>query len=56
MTEPTPAMKEAEKAFLAVIEKEYFVWTCKEVCRKKINVAEWIKENRPDLIEDKKEE
>lgn len=46
--EPTPAMKEAEKAFVEVIRREYKPWMCEEVCRKTINVAEWIKQNRPD--------
>lgn len=40
-TVATEKMKEAEKAFLAVIKAEYDVWTCKEVCRKEINVEDW---------------
>jgi hypothetical protein len=43
LSDPTEAMEEAEKAFLAVVAKEYKVWMCEEVCRKTINVAEWRK-------------
>jgi hypothetical protein len=43
-TEPTETMKEAEAAFLAVIEREYVVWACDEVCRETVNVAEWRKD------------
>ena len=47
-TKPTEAMKEAEKAFLAVIKKEYTSYMCEVVCRETVNVNEWIKEHRPD--------
>ena len=47
-SESTEAMKEAERVFLAAIKKEYTTWMCEEVCRKEIDVAEWMKENRPD--------
>lgn len=47
-TKPTEAMIEAEKAFLAVIEKEYTSYMCEIVCRETVNVNEWIKEHRPD--------
>jgi hypothetical protein len=49
-TEPTQAMKDAEKAFMDVIAKEYFVYNCDEVCRETVNVAEWIKVHRPDWL------
>jgi hypothetical protein len=49
---PTPAMLEAEKVFLAVIQTEYKSWTCEVVERRKINVADWIKEHRPDWLEE----
>jgi hypothetical protein len=49
-TEATDAMKEAEKAFLEVIRKEYTPWVCKPVVSEEIIVADWIKKNRPDWI------
>ena len=47
LTEPTEAMKEAEKVFLAVIENEYKPWAHEEVCRKEINVKEWLAKIEP---------
>jgi len=49
-SEPTEAMKAAEKSFLEIIKKEYKPWACEEVCRKEIIVADWIEANRPDWI------
>jgi hypothetical protein len=49
-TSPTEAMKEAEAAFLAVIQKEYHVWMCDEVCRETVNAMDWIKGHRPDWL------
>jgi hypothetical protein len=43
--EVTPAMEEAEKAFMAVMKKEYVPWQCERVHEETINVLEWIKGN-----------
>ena len=40
-TDPTPAMIEAEKSFLAVMAQEYKVWRCDSVVTNEINVAVW---------------
>ncbi len=50
---PTEAMVAAERAFLEVLKREYTPWACEEVCRKEVNVAAWVRENRPDWIEAK---
>lgn len=50
-SDTTPAMKEAEAAFLAVLKAEYVAWSCEEITRKEVNVAEWIKAHRPDWLE-----
>jgi hypothetical protein len=50
-TEPSAAMVEAERAFIAVIEKEYKVWAMEVVCEKTINVNEWVKTHRPEWLE-----
>jgi hypothetical protein len=50
--EPTAKMKDAEQAFLRVVEKEYVPWACEEVCRKEIDVLKWVKENRPNWLEE----
>lgn len=50
-SDPTDAMKDAERVFLEVIKKEYQVWTCEPVCKKEIIVADWVKKNRPDWLE-----
>lgn len=39
---PTPAMIEAEKAFLAVIAAEYVPWTCELVERRAVPVADHV--------------
>lgn len=49
-TEPTTAMKEAERVFLETIKKEYMPWMCEEVCRKEINIREWINAH-PDWLD-----
>lgn len=48
-TEANEAMKDAEKAFIAVIEKEYEVWACEEVCRETVNVRQWMDEH-PEIV------
>lgn len=42
-TSPTPAMIEAAKEFVAKVTAEYKVWSCTEVCRKTVRVADYIK-------------
>ena len=46
----TERMKEAERGFLEVVRSEYRVWQHEEVegGRVTVNVAEWIRENRPE--------
>jgi hypothetical protein len=50
-TEPTEAMKEAEAAFLAVVDKEYESWACEEITQEIVNVQEWVKTHRPGWTE-----
>lgn len=51
-TEPTDAMKEAEHVFIEAVTGEYVVWSCEPVDRVTINVAEWIRENAPEWLEE----
>lgn len=51
-TKPTDAMIEAEDIFIEAILKEYRSRRYKAVEKVEINVAEWVKENRPDWLED----
>lgn len=51
-TEPTEAMKAAEKVFLEAVAKEYTPWACEVVKTIKVNVKEWIAKNRPDWLEE----
>jgi hypothetical protein len=53
-SKPTDRMKAAEKEFLKVIVEEYEPWMCEEVCKEEINTLEWVRENRPDWLEDEK--
>ena len=55
-TEPTADMISAEKDFIATVLDDYISWACELVKTEKINVNTWIKENRPDWIEDKDDE
>ena len=48
---PTPGMIEAEAVFVRAVLKEYPVWTCEKTEEvEHIDVAEWVRENRPDLL------
>jgi len=48
---PTPGMIEAEAAFIRAVLKEYLVWTCEKTGEiERVNVAEWVRENRPDWL------
>lgn len=51
-TKPTEAMKEAEKAFIEVIEREYQSWMCEIVTTETVVVEDWVKENYPEWLED----
>jgi len=51
-TKATDSMQEAAKTFVAAVLDEYTVWACDIVKRETVNVQAWIKENRPDWIED----
>ena len=50
----TARMNEAALAFLTVLHEEFVPWACEQVSSEKINVAEWIAENRPDWLEQPK--
>lgn len=52
-TDPTEKMKKAAQKFVEVVLEEYAVWACKQVCSVKIDVTEWVKENRPGWLEEK---
>ncbi len=52
-SEPTDNMKEAAKVFVTAVLSEYTSWACEIVERKTIDVAAWVKENRPDWLEEK---
>ena len=47
----TDAMKAAAIKFIEVFKAEYVPWACEIVKRETIDVEEWIKENRPDWLE-----
>lgn len=51
-TKATDGMKRAAKVFVITVLEEYTVWACELVKRETINVREWIKENRPDWLEE----
>jgi hypothetical protein len=50
-TRPTPAMKEAEAAFLDVVRHEYKVWMCEPIGHEDVDVEEWIREEHPEWLE-----
>ncbi|MEE9365868.1 MAG: hypothetical protein V3W44_04185 [Dehalococcoidales bacterium] len=52
--ETTDNMKKAATVFVQAVLDEYTVWQCEVVDRKEIDVAEWVKENRPDWLEETK--
>jgi len=49
-SEPTAAMRQAEQAFLQALRREYVPWGCTEVCRRDVDVATWLRENRPEWL------
>ena len=48
----TPAMEEAEKAFLAVVAAEYVPWQCEAdpTLDRTIDVEAWVREHRPGWL------
>ena len=50
-TTPTDTMRKAERAFVEAVLREYEVWRCYKVCTETVNVAEWVRENRPEWLE-----
>lgn len=49
-SKPTPAMLEAEEAFLAIVRSEYKSWACEDVYSEEVNVAAWLAAN-PNVAE-----
>lgn len=50
----TDAMIEAEKAFLAVMAREFVPWACEIVEKRTVNVREWAAEHRPEWLRESK--
>lgn len=48
----TDAMLDAEKVFLNMVAREFVPWACEIVETRTVNVAEWIKANRPEWTEE----
>jgi len=50
----TSKMEEASREFARILTKEYKPWACEEVEKVKVDVQSWVKENRPDWLENEK--
>jgi hypothetical protein len=51
----TEAMRAAERAFVAAVAAEYRSWACEKTGNVvKVNALEWVRENRPEWLEDRK--
>ena len=50
-TESTKEQMAAALSFAKAILKDYEPWACEIITKQIINVEEWIKENRPDWLE-----
>jgi hypothetical protein len=48
----TDAMKSAALVCADAIIADYRVWLCEPVTEYKVNALEWVKENRPDWLEE----
>lgn len=48
----TDSMKVAAEEFVTTVLDEYTVWACELVQRQTVNCRLWIKENRPDWLEE----
>lgn len=51
-TQPTEAMRAAEAAFISAVLAEYHVWTCDKVVDVDVPILPWVREHRPDWLED----
>lgn len=51
-TEPSKTVKKAAKTFIDILIAEYIVWSGREVDEKEINTRAWIKEYRPEWLEE----
>jgi len=47
-SELTPAMLEAARTFCRAMEAAYTPWACEEICRDKVSVRAWAKEQLPE--------
>lgn len=50
-TKSTPRMLEAERAFIAAVLDDYQSWACEQTHSETVNVADWVREHRPDWLE-----
>lgn len=49
----TDRMQEAAQQFFTVMREEFVPWACEQVTSEEVDVLAWIKENRPDWLEEK---
>jgi hypothetical protein len=49
----TQGMRDAALAFAQVMVAEYSPWACEQTGQHEVDVETWIRENRPDWLEDK---
>lgn len=50
-SEPTPAMREAEAAFIRAVLAEYPVWSCYTAVLVRVPVLPWVRDNCPGWLE-----
>lgn len=51
---PSDAMKTAALQFASCVIADFQVWLLEPVCTKEVNALEWVEENRPHWLEEKK--
>ncbi len=51
-TKPNEAMLAAANAFVAAVLAEYEPWMCEQVHKETVKVEPWVREHRPDWLED----
>jgi len=51
-TVDTEPMRQAAHVFIDAVLAEYTVWTCDQVSEQEVEVLPWVKEHRPDWLED----
>ena len=51
ITKATEETKAASKEFVDKIVSSYYVWRCDQVAKVEINMAEWLKEHDPELLD-----